>query len=70
MQLRAYNEPEFSNVRLTEWCEAQRISLCRIQPGKTTQNVYIERFNGPFRRELLETHLFRSLAPVRQLIDE
>jgi putative transposase len=34
------------------------------------QNAYIERFNGSFCRELLDAHLFRSLAYVRQLVDE
>jgi putative transposase len=29
-----------------------------------------ERFNSSFRRELLDAHLFRSLAQVRQLVDE
>lgn len=38
-----------------------------LQP---TQSAYIERFNGSFRRELLDAHLFRSLAHVRQLVDE
>jgi putative transposase len=55
---------------LTEWCEAQGIILHWIQLGKPTQNVYIERFNGSFRRELLDAHLFRSLTHVRQLVDE
>lgn len=41
-----------------------------IQPGQPTQHTYIERFNGSFRRELLDTQLLRSLAPVRQLVDE
>jgi putative transposase len=49
---------------LSEWCEQQGIALHRIQPGKLTQNVYIERFNGSFHRELIETRLFRLLAHV------
>jgi putative transposase len=69
-QLRTDNGPEFISTRLREWCEAQGITLHWIQPGKPTQNAYIERFNGSFRRELLDAHLFRSLAHVRQLVDE
>ena len=69
-QLRTDNGPEFISARLSEWCEAQGIILHWIQPGKPTQNAYIERFNGSFRRELLDAHLFRSLAHVRQLVAE
>lgn len=69
-QLRTDNGPEFISARLSEWCEAQGVSLHWIQPGKPTQNAYIKRFNGSFRRELLDAHLFRSLAHVQQLVDE
>jgi putative transposase len=62
--------PAFISAKLSEWCEQPGITLHWIQPGKPTQNACIERFNGPFRRELLDAHQFRSLARVRQLVDE
>ncbi|AMJ64221.1 hypothetical protein AXW84_01305 [Hymenobacter sp. PAMC 26628] len=69
-QLRTDNGPEFISNRLSEWGEKQGIMLHWIQPGKPTQNAYIERFNGSFRRELLDAHLFRSLAHVRPLVGQ
>lgn len=39
-----------------------------IQPGKPTQNAYIEPFNGKFRDECLNEHWFTSLAHARVLI--
>lgn len=37
--------------------------------GKPTQNAYIEEFNGPFRREVLNANTFYNLAQVRQTVD-
>jgi len=61
--------PEFISTALTEWCEAKEVRLHWIQPGKPTQNAFIERFNGNFRREVLNAYLFRNLAQVREVID-
>jgi len=69
-QLRTDNGPEFISTHLSDWCEKQGIDLHWIQPGKPTQDAYIERCNGSFRRELLDAHLFWSLAHARQLVDE
>ena len=51
---------------LQTWCQGQHIELHWIQPASPTQNAYIERFNGSFRRELLNAYLFTSLRQVRE----
>lgn len=69
-RLRSDNGPEFISHHLQAWCAQNGVELCWIQPGKPTQNAYVERFNGTFRREVLNAHLFSSLGQVRQIVDE
>jgi len=45
----------------------QQITLLYIQPGKPTQNAYIERFNRTVRHEWLELHLFESVEQAQYL---
>ena len=68
--LRSDNGPEFISQALQDWCSDKEIGLHWIEPGKPTQNAYIERFNGTFRREVLDAHLFTSIRQVRQVVDE
>ena len=68
--IRLDNGPEYIAQSLVDWANDQRITLLYIQPGKPTQNAYIERFNRTVRREWLDLHLFESVAQAQQLATE
>jgi integrase-like protein len=45
------------------------VAIYYIQPGKPDQNAYIERLNRSYRTEVLNAHLFGSVAGLRALTD-
>lgn len=64
--IRVDNGPEFISHKLDLWCKERKITLAYIEPGKPTQNAYVERLNGSLRRELLNAYVFRTLEEVRE----
>lgn len=68
--IRCDNGPEFISILLAEWCNEHKITIQFIQPGKPTQNAYVERKNGSMRRELLNPNLFFSLTEARWRSEE
>ena len=67
-QITLDNGPEFTGQALDAWAYQHHVVLQFIDPGKPTQNGYLESFNGKFRDECLNVHWFRSLADARQII--
>ena len=68
--IRVDNGPEFLSKIFQLWCRENQVKIHYIQPGKPTQNAYIERFNGSCRKELLDMYVFRDLQEVEYLAHE
>ena len=70
VRLRMDSGPELTSVKLAEWAETHEVKLDFIQPGKPTQNSFVERFNRTYREELLDMYVFSRLSEVRDLTEE
>jgi putative transposase len=63
------NGPEFTSLALDQWAYREGVELQFIQPGKPTQNAFVESFNGTVRDNCLNEHWFASLREARRLIE-
>lgn len=63
------NGPEFISRALDQWAHKNKVELKFIQPGKPTQNAFIESFNGRFRDECLNQNWFLDLRDAIQTIE-
>ena len=67
--LRTDNGLEFCGRAMLTWAHTHGVTLRLIEPGKPTQNAYIESFNGRLRDECLNEHWFTSVAHAQAIIE-
>ncbi|WP_407198073.1 IS3 family transposase [Citrobacter freundii] len=64
--IRTDQGPEFTCRALDQWAFEHGVELRLIQPGKPTQNGFIESFNGRFRDECLNEHWFKRYRSCQE----
>jgi len=62
------NGTEFTSRAMFFWAQERGIQLNFIEPGKPSQNAFIESFNGRLRDECLNESLFKSIHHARSII--
>ena len=70
MMIRVDNGSELISRKLNFLCKENKVELVFIQPGKPTQNGYVERFNGSIRKELFNAYVFKTISEVRVKVEE
>jgi putative transposase len=68
-EIQSDNGTEFTSNAVQEWAYRRGIKWRYIEPGKPTQNSYIESFNGRIRDECLNEHWFETVTEAKSLIE-
>lgn len=64
------NGTEFTARHFDAWAYDRGVGVDFIDPGRPTQNGFIESFNGKLREECLNTHWFESFEHAQATIAE
>jgi putative transposase len=67
--LRVDSGPEFIASALEQWALENDVELIFIQPGKPTQNPFIESFNSRVRDELMNAHRHRTSLDAKTVAE-
>lgn len=63
------NGPEFRSKAMLRWSYEWEVEHHFIQPGKPSQNGFVEGFNSTLRDQCLNEHWFLTLEDARELIE-
>jgi putative transposase len=63
------NGTELTSHAMLRWQQERRVGWHYIAPGKPEHNGFVESFNGRFREECLNEHLFGSLPAARRITE-
>ena len=69
LRIQVDNRSEFISKTLGKWAYENQVTLDFSRPGKPTDNLFIESFNGSFRDECLNTNWFLSLNDAKEKIE-
>jgi len=69
-RLRCDNGPEMTSKDFLDWAYRNKIEIEYIQPGKPTQNAFIESFNSRMRAECLNENVFMDLRDAKKKIGD
>ncbi len=63
------NGPELAGKALDQWAYERGVRLRFIEPGKPSQNGFVESFHGRLRDECLDRHWFLDLRDARRTVE-
>jgi putative transposase len=63
------NGPELTSKAMFLWSQRTRVQIRFIQPGKPSQNAFVESFNGKLRDACLNEHWFTDIHDARRIIE-